>query len=227
VSILGRGCVMVDDEEPDSLGLAPVEPNLPVWKWACDDVLDKDTYFVCPSGIYQHVLLNTDDDDTTRNVCLPPGGKTLLKRIQVIHGYRWKSEPFRRLILKGMAKHDQLHGHKLHDMLGNNVLGDAVDNNNKKIIRIIEDGVKCDFNSKRCWTAKFSVDFWEMITDRQEEAGVCSSERWLAYLFVLALWDCPRFADRWRDDFKQVLQVMQEQLNERIDKLETVIQSGV
>ena len=192
-----------------------------------EDHLQSDPGNLAPDPIvYSHSLLNTTREDDPRNICLPPFVKKLLKREVKLYGYTWLSEVFRRHVLHGLARHDITHGNRLSELLDNDVIGLATDTKDLKIFYAIGDGVKCDFLTQRCTTVRFNEDFWKLIEDAREDAGVSDRERWLVYLVVLSLQDHSRFAG-WQDDFNKIISVIQNQLDSRIEKLEKITMAGI
>ena len=186
-----------------------------------DPILEEGEDSIAPI-FYSHSLLNTSRDDDPRNICLPPFVKKLIQREKDLYGYRWMSEPFRRHTLHGLARHDITYGNRLHDLLDHDIIGNAIDSNDRKILYAIGDGVKCDFLSKRCTTVRFNEEFWDKIEQSRDDAGVDDREKWLVYLVVLSLQDHPRFAG-WKDEFDKIISLIQQQLDTRIEKLEKII----
>ena len=219
-NIINKSSVLTDpvltDYEPKLIRAEPILVN--------GELIDgEDTVDDQPVPIkYSHDLLHTTREDDPRNICLPPFVKKLLKREVKLFEYDWLSEVFRRHVLHGLARHDHTHGDKLRDLLDNDVIGLATDTKDTKILYAIGDGVKCDFLTKRCTTVRFNKEFWNLIEEAREDAGVDDREKWLVYIVALSMKDHSRFTS-WQPDFDKIIDVVQQQLDTRIEKLEKII----
>jgi hypothetical protein len=214
---------MIDDEDrheqPDSVDELPVV-NLHLWELSGDVILDPDfdlTDPEQPDKYYNRLLWNNDDENPTP-ICLPTNYKLVIKQIMKRGKYRWMSEPFRRMVLHGQTIHDHTHGDRLHELIDHESIEYAVTNNKKNILDAIGDGVKCNFHSKRCTSVRFNQEFFKLIDDARDEAGIIDKEKWFVYLVVLSLRTHPTYT-AYYEEFDILIKDIQRQLDARIARL--------
>jgi len=202
---------------------AVVVMDLPLWKRPCSEILAKDADLTDPEEpeiYFKELLWNTEDQDP-KPICLPTHYKTLIGQLRKQYGYKWFAEPFRRLVLHGLAIHDLTHGIRLHDLSGLDAIQNAIISNNKKILDILSCNIKGDFTAKRCTSVRFNENFYNMIEQRREDAGICEDSKWIAYLVALSLRTHPDLSC-WYDDFDRLIADLQRKMNDRIERLESL-----
>lgn len=204
--------------------IPPSETVKPLDQWSCNEVLIKDNNIdltdILEPEKYPMSLLWHNDDQDPKPICLPPKYILLIDQIQDRNGYKFMSEPFRKLVFHGIVIYDRQNGNRLHDLMMKPKIQNAIERCDKDTLdRIIP--INCNFLSKRCTSVRFSEDLYKMIDDRRKDAGVCTTEKFIVYLVTLSLRRHTRYTG-WYPDFDIIIDDMERQISNKIKSLETI-----
>jgi len=211
-----------DINDPDNLPEC-FDPAPPLHEIPTDEILRYSAELIDldePDIYYKDLLWHTGEVDP-KPVCLPPHYKSIIKQIQKRNGYKWLAEPLRRLAYHGLAIHDHPRGKTLHNLMQRDAVQNAIEHNDKNALDAIGEGVKCNFLSKRCTSVRFNEDFFSMVEERRDDAGIIDCEKFMVYLIVLSLRKHPRYVD-WYPEFDVLIGDIQRQIDSKIRRLESL-----
>jgi len=212
-----------DIDDPENLPECIDPASLQLHERSCKEILKHNADLTDPiePDIYkQELIWNTADIDP-KPVCLPPRYKMIINQLKKRNGYKWLAEPIRKLVYHGLAIYDHPRGKTLHELMQRDTVQNAIEYNDKNTLDAIGEGVKCDFLAKRCTSVRFNEDFFSMIEERRDDAGINDCEKFVVYLLALSLRTHPGYAN-WYPEFDLIINDMHRQIDSKIRRLESL-----
>lgn len=207
--------------DPSKMEVEVIDLSAPLHERSTCEILKYESDMTDPDEphIYRKELLWGTGEVDPKPVCLPPHYKSIIKQIQKRNGYKWLAEPLRRLALHGLTIHDHPRGKTLHQLMQRDTVQNAIEHNDKNTLDAIGEGIKCNFLSKRCTSVRFNEEFFNMVEERRDDAGIADCEKFMVYLVVLSLRKHPDYVD-WYPEFDTLIGDIQRQIDNKIRRME-------